>query len=344
MKQMVAVVGAGSWATALAIQLANKGHTVKMWSRNEETVREINNEHQNNKYLEGITIPQNITCSGDYKEVLSGCQYVLYGVPSHSFREVIKMTLPYLSQRAVVINAAKGIEEQTLKRMSDVFNEETDGGGDKSYVVLSGPSHAEEVALNIPTALVVASKDMKSAQGVQELFMSDYMRVYTNPDVVGVELGGSLKNIIALGTGIADGLGFGDNTKAALMTRGLAEITRLGEAMGASPMTFAGLAGVGDLIVTCTSMHSRNRRAGIAIGKGKSMDEAVQSVRMVVEGVRTTRAAKGLAARYGVEMPITEHIYKVLYEGHSPREAVMSLMGRSGKPEIEEVALLNWQS
>ncbi|MBM7854631.1 glycerol-3-phosphate dehydrogenase (NAD(P)+) [Desulfohalotomaculum tongense] len=342
MGETIAVVGAGSWATALSIQLAKNGHYVKMWGRNTLAVDEINNNRENKKYLPGVTIPDNVRCTTDLEEAVSGSRVVLYGVPSHTFREVLKNTLPFLAKDSTVINAAKGIEENSLKRMSEVFVEETGSREKSRYVTLSGPSHAEEVGRDIPTALVAASWDIKRAEYVQGLFMSDSMRVYTNTDVVGVELGGSLKNIIALGTGIADGLGFGDNTKAALMTRGLAEMTRLGKAMGASPLTFAGLTGVGDLIVTCTSMHSRNRRAGIEIGRGKSLEEAVKSVRMVVEGVRTTKAAKKLAAVHEVEMPITEQTYNVLFKGFSAREAVMNLMGRDSKPELEEVALVNW--
>ncbi|MEG6616241.1 NAD(P)H-dependent glycerol-3-phosphate dehydrogenase [Peptococcaceae bacterium 1198_IL3148] len=342
MQQSIAVIGAGSWATALAVQLARNGHNVKMWARNNDTVNDINRNRQNKNYLPGVTIPNNVRCSNDIGDVLIDTNAVLFGVPSHSFREVIKMAQPMIPQNGLVINVAKGIEENTLKRMSEVFIEETSEADGDRYVVLSGPSHAEEVGQDLPTAVVVASRSAKAAKYVQKLFMSGSMRVYTNPDVIGVELGGALKNIIALSTGVADGLGFGDNAKAALMTRGLAEISRLGVAMGALPLTFAGLAGVGDLIVTCTSMHSRNRRAGIEIGKGKTLAEAVETVRMVVEGVRTTKAAKALAAKYQVEMPITEETYRVLFEDFSAREGVMNLMGRSGKAEIEEAAMLKW--
>ncbi|MTI79325.1 MAG: NAD(P)H-dependent glycerol-3-phosphate dehydrogenase [Firmicutes bacterium] len=342
MRKTVAVVGAGSWATALAVQLAKNGHDIKMWARSDSAVDEINNHRENKKYLPGVVIPNNIKCSTDLEEVSTATETVLYGVPSHAFRKVLKDTLPYISTNSTVINVAKGIEQDTLKRMAEVFTEEASSKNEERFVTLSGPSHAEEVGKDIPTALVAASRDVKRAEYVQGLFMSDSVRVYTNPDVVGVELGGALKNIIALGTGIADGLEFGDNTKAALMTRGLAEMTRLGKAMGALPLTFAGLAGVGDLIVTCTSMHSRNRRAGILIGQGKSREEAVESVRMVVEGIRTTKAAKKLAAIHEVEMPITEQTYNVLFEGYSSRDAVMNLMGRDSKPEIEEVATANW--
>ncbi len=342
MKKTVAVIGAGSWGTALAIQLANKGYNVKMWARNENIVNTINEQRENIRYLPGVNLPKNLTASTDLPTVLAEADAVLYSVPSHAFRETLVKTLPSLPENAVIINAAKGIEEDSLKRMSEVFSEEAGSEQLNRYVVLSGPSHAEEVGLSIPTAIVAASKNMGRAEYVQDLFTSNVMRIYTNPDVVGVELGGALKNIIALATGIADGLQFGDNTKAALMTRGLAEITRLGVAMGAMPLTFAGLSGLGDLIVTCTSMHSRNRRAGIEIGKGKTLEQALSSVQMVVEGVRTTKAAKTLAARLNIEMPITEHTYKVLYENYPPREAVMDLMGRSSKPELEEVALVKW--
>lgn len=348
MQQTVAIVGAGSWGTALAVQLAKKGHIVKIWARDDRVVNDINNLRENRSYLPGVTMPENVKCSADIVAVLANCQVVLYGVPSHAFRDMLKITLPFVPKNIPLVNLAKGIaavkdqKEPNFKRMQEVFTEEVAAGEQHRYVVLSGPSHAEEVGRDIPTALVVASPDIKRAEYVQNLFMSANLRVYTNPDVVGVELGGALKNIIALSAGIAEGLGFGDNTKAALMTRGLAEIIRLGMAMGAAPLTFAGLTGVGDLIVTCSSMYSRNRRAGIAIGKGQTVAEAVKSVRMVVEGVRTTKAARWLAARYQVEMPITEQTYQVLFNNFSPRQAVMNLMGRSSKPEMEEVALLKW--
>lgn len=342
MPQTVAVVGAGSWATALAVQLARNGHTVRMWARGARTVQEITELKVNTEYLPGVILPENVSCSDDLAATLSGVDTVLFGVPSHAFRKILSTSLPLMSATVPIINVAKGIEENSLKRMYEVFVEETNGQNNGRYVVLSGPSHAEEVGRDLPTAVVVASNCEKTAQYVQNLFMSGSMRVYTNSDVIGVELGGSLKNIIALATGVADGLGFGDNTKAALMTRGLAEMTRLGIAMGALPLTFAGLAGVGDLIVTCTSMHSRNRRAGIAIGQGQTVEEALKSVRMVVEGVRTTKAAKALAAEYQVEMPITEEAYRVLFENYPAREGVMNLMGRIGKAETDETTMLKW--
>lgn len=332
----VAIVGAGSWATALAQVLAQNDHSVVLWSRRKELAQLIN-EGENSRYLPGIKLHSGIAADTDLEKVLQGAVAVVFGVPSHSFRELLKSSLPYLKDDTVVINVAKGLEESSLLRLSEVFAEEAGSAALGRYTVLSGPSHAEEVGRNIPTALVAASQEMATAEYVQDLFMSQDFRVYTNPDIIGVELGGALKNIIALGTGIADGLEFGDNTKAAMMTRGLAEITRLGYSMGANLLTFAGLAGVGDLIVTCTSMHSRNRRCGIEIGRGKTLQQAVESVQMVVEGVRTTKVAYQLAKRQGVEMPITDQTYKVLFENLSPREAVLNLMGRGKKLEVEEI-------
>lgn len=338
MSKKIGVLGAGSWATALSVLLAKKGYQVRMWSRRPDLAGEINNFRENSRYLPGVAVPPGIEVSVEMEYVLREPEAVVFGVPSHAFRDVVRTAIPYIPNGAVLVNVAKGIEEQSLCRLSRVFAEEAGQDMLQRFVVLSGPSHAEEVGREVPTAVVVASSSMESAEYVQDLFMGETFRVYTNPDVVGVELGGALKNIIALGTGIADGLGFGDNTKAALMTRGLAEISRLGIAMGANPLTFAGLAGVGDLIVTCTSMHSRNRRAGMAIGRGRSLEEALAEVKMVVEGVRTTRAARRLAERHAVEMPITEQIYRVLFEGLSPIEAVGNLMTRGKTHEMEEVA------
>lgn len=334
----VAMVGAGSWATALAQVLAQNNNAVFLWARREELAQLIN-KGENKRYLPGIQLHSNISADTDLERVLQGAEVVVFSAPSHSFRELLQKSLPYLKKETQIINVAKGLEESTLLRLSEVFASEAGDEALERYTVLSGPSHAEEVGRNIPTALVAASREIKTAEYVQDLFMSQDFRVYTNPDVVGVELGGALKNIIALGTGIADGLGYGDNTKAAMMTRGLAEITRLGYSMGANLLTFAGLAGVGDLIVTCTSMHSRNRRCGMEIGRGKTLEEAVESVQMVVEGVRTTKVAYELAKRQGVEMPITDQTYKVLFENLSPREAVLNLMGRGRKEESEEISL-----
>lgn len=338
MNELIGVIGAGSWATALAVLLAKKGCRVKMWARRPEIVEQINTTRENSRYLPGVAIPPNIEATIDLERALRHCLMVVYGVPAQAFRDVVRQTLPFLEKDAIYINTAKGIEETTLCRMSAAFAQEAGAARLERYVVLSGPSHAEEVGRALPTAVVVASSRLETAEYVQELFMDESFRVYTNPDVVGVELGGALKNIIALGTGIAEGLSFGDNTKAALMTRGLAEITRLGVIMGANPITFAGLAGLGDLIVTCTSAHSRNRRAGIAIGRGSTVEQALDLVGMVVEGVRTTRAARRLFTRYDAEMPITEQIYRVLFEGLSPGAAVNNLMRRGRTHEMEEVA------
>lgn len=334
----VAVIGAGSWATALAQVLAQKNNTVHLCARR-QALADLINSGENSRYLPGIPLNSNISADTDMEKVLSQAEAVIFGVPSHCFRDLLRESLPYISKGATVVNVAKGLEESSLLRLSEVYADEAGEEALERYVVLSGPSHAEEVGRNIPTAVVAASREIPAAEYIQDLFMSKEFRVYTNQDLVGVELGGALKNIIALGTGIADGLGFGDNTKAAMMTRGLAEMTRLGMSMGASFLTFSGLTGVGDLIVTCTSMHSRNRRCGIEIGRGKSLEEAVESVKMVVEGVRTAKVAWHLAQQEGVEMPITEQIYQVLFEKQSPRVGVMNLMGRGKKLELEEIAL-----
>ncbi|MCL0101330.1 NAD(P)H-dependent glycerol-3-phosphate dehydrogenase [Peptococcaceae bacterium] len=338
----IAVIGAGSWGTAVAVQLAKQGYKVNVWAREEKVVREINSFRENKTYLPEAIIPDGVWCSSDITEVLKNSEVIFYAVPSHVFKDVLEMTYPLL-KNGIVVNLAKGFvevcdgERNTFRRMYEIFYDIFKNRC--NYVVLSGPGHAEEVVRDVPTALVSASYDMKYAEYVQSLFEGSNIRVYTSPDVLGVELGGALKNIIAISTGIADGLGFGDNTRAALITRGLAEMTRLGKAMGANPVTFSGLSGLGDLIVTCSSIHSRNRKAGIAIGKGKSVKEAVRSVGMVVEGIRATKAAKWLAHEYKVDMPITEQTYKVLFENFSPRNCVMNLLRRKTKAEMEESAI-----
>lgn len=333
-EERIAILGAGSWGTALAFHLAGKGSSPVLWSHRHDQVNEISAARKNQAYLPDVTLPHNVGITGDIEKALKESPVVISAVPSHAFRDVITKAMPFINEGSILINAAKGIDENTLQRMSEIYCG-IPGSQKAKYVILSGPSHAEEVSLGMPTAVVVASDDGGSAVKAQDVLMSGDFRVYTNDDVTGVELGGALKNIIALGTGISDGLGFGDNTKAALMTRGLAEITRLGVALKANPMTFAGLAGLGDLIVTCTSMHSRNRRAGIEIGRGKSPKEALASIQMVVEGFRTTRAAYRLSLEKGVDMPITRQIYGVLYQGESAMEAVVALMGRGKRNEIE---------
>ena len=328
----IGVIGAGSWGTALALTLANKGHQVKIWDVNKEHVQELRDNRENVRYLPGIKFPETLQPVDTVAEAIEDARMVLFSVPAQHFRSALDNALPYISQDMIVVNVAKGIEQKTLKRMSEIAHDKM---ANMKYVVLSGPSHAEEVGKAMPTTVVVASNDIKLAEYVQDIFMTDSFRVYTSSDVVGVELGGALKNIIALGAGISDGIGFGDNAKAALMTRGNVEITRLGVKLGADVHTFAGLAGVGDLIVTCTSMHSRNRRCGIMIGEGMKPEDATKEVGMVVEGMFTAEAAYELAKREGVEMPITESIYAVI-KGHiDAKTAVTQLMTRDKKQESE---------
>jgi glycerol-3-phosphate dehydrogenase (NAD(P)+) len=333
-----AVLGAGSWGTALARLLALKTDAVYLWDVIPESAAELRELRENRRYLPGVAIPPNVVVTNDLAESVRGAELVVLAVPSHAVREVGGRLKPLLPPAATIVNVAKGIETDTLLRMSQVI-EDVLGATASRLVTLSGPSHAEEVGREIPTTVVVASQSTLAAEQVQDWFMTPRFRVYTNPDLIGVELGGALKNIIALCAGISDGLGFGDNTKAALMTRGLAEMARLGVAMGANPLTFAGLAGLGDLVVTCTSPHSRNRRAGIALGQGKPLDQVLTEVGMVVEGVRTTRAAYNLARHYEVEMPITVEAYRILFEGQEPSVGVANLMLRGKTHEVEEVAL-----
>lgn len=341
----IAVLGGGGWGTALACLLAGKGHPVRLWARRAEHAAALDAARENVRYLPGVRIPEGVVVKASLTEVLDFADVVVFAVPSHAFREVLRTALPAVPSAACIVNVAKGIEETTLQRLSEVFAAEAGREALDRYAVLSGPSHAEEAGRCQPTAIVSASHNQETAELVQDLFMTPFFRVYTNDDVVGVELGGALKNIIALGTGICEGIGFGDNAKAALMTRGLAEITRLGVRLGANPLTFAGLTGLGDLIVTCTSMHSRNRRAGIEIGRGKSLKEALAAVGMVVEGVKTTSAARSLAQNLGVQMPITTEIHRVLFEGLAPIEAAQNLLGRARTHEIEEVCRIkvSWE-
>ncbi|WP_123040819.1 NAD(P)H-dependent glycerol-3-phosphate dehydrogenase [Cohnella candidum] len=337
-RKQTAVLVAGSWGTALARVLADNGHDVRLWTRNPEQVEEINLHRTNARYLPNAELPTGIRAMTGLNEVLASAELVLFVAPSSAMREVARAAAPYLEPEALVVHATKGFETDTLKRMSTVLAEEL-GRDEDNVVCLSGPSHAEEVIIRHPTTVVVASGNPTCAEAVQDFFMNEaYFRVYTNPDVIGVETSGAVKNIIALGAGLSDGLGFGDNAKAALITRGLAEIARLGAAMGANPLTFAGLAGIGDLIATCTSRHSRNWRAGSLLAQGLPVEEVLKRIGMVVEGIRTTKFAHELAARYGVEMPITEQLYAVLFEGKTPESAVGDLMGRVRTHEIEEIA------
>lgn len=337
MKKKIAVLGAGSWGTALAGLLGSKDYSVYLWGRPEDGVLEIEKYRENRRYLPGVILPETVSLTIDIREAVTGASVVVISVPSQAVREVTLNCKPWLGRRAVIVNTAKGLELGTHLRMSQVVAEILGENKSDRYAVLSGPSHAEEVGQGMPTAVVSASRCKRTAFLVQEVFMSSNFRVYTNPDVAGVELGGALKNIIALASGIAEGLGFGDNTKAALLTRGLSEIARMGAAMGARTQTFAGLSGIGDLVVTCNSRHSRNRRAGILIGQGKKLKEALEEVGMVVEGVTTTRAAYELARRIKVTMPITRATYEVLFRNKDPLEAVSELMRRRRKHEIEEI-------
>ncbi|AZB43352.1 NAD(P)H-dependent glycerol-3-phosphate dehydrogenase [Bacillus sp. FJAT-42376] len=333
----IALLGAGSWGTALSLVLADNGHNVWLWSHRKELAEEINAQKQNLKYLPGIELPDGITASADLEAVLEGARTIIIAVPSKAIREVLGQVREIILEPVTIVHVCKGIEPDSLKRISEIISEEIPGEWLKDLVVLSGPSHAEEVSLRHPTTVTSSSDNLEAAEFVQELFMNQQFRVYTNPDLVGVEIGGALKNVIALAAGITDGLGYGDNAKAALITRGLAEIARLGSVMGGNPLTFSGLTGIGDLIVTCTSVHSRNWRAGNMLGKGHDLEEVLNSMGMVVEGVRTTKAAYQLAEKYKVNMPIAEALYHVLFHQQSPKKAVDSLMGRGKTHEMEDL-------
>ncbi|WP_409251188.1 NAD(P)H-dependent glycerol-3-phosphate dehydrogenase [Bacillus sp. SCS-153A] len=335
--QTITVLGAGSWGTALAMVLADNGHTVNLWGHNAVQMDEINSKHTNEKYLKNIELPEGIKGYSDLDEALKGTGTVILAVPTKAVREVLQRVKNAVSSPLTIVHVSKGIEPDTLMRISEMIKEEMDEATLKDVVVLSGPSHAEEVSLRHPTTVTVSSENMEAAEHIQDLFMNQSFRVYTNPDVVGVEIGGALKNIIALAAGITDGLGYGDNAKAALITRGLAEIARLGSKMGANPLTFSGLTGIGDLIVTCTSVHSRNWRAGNQLGKGKNLQNVLEEMGMVVEGVRTTKAAYQLAEKYNVQMPITQALYDVLFNDVPPKQAVDSLMGRMKTHEMEDL-------
>ncbi|MDD2190691.1 MAG: NAD(P)H-dependent glycerol-3-phosphate dehydrogenase [Eubacteriales bacterium] len=330
----IAVIGGGSWGTALAISLSTAGHTINLWDIDKTHLDELTENRENIRYLPGIKFPDKLQISFSVEEAADGTDIVLFSVPAQHFRSALDGAIPYLKPEMILVNVAKGIEQKSLKRMSEIAFDKLP---DARYVVVSGPSHAEEVGLGLPTTVVAASDELDLAETIQDVFMSERLRVYTNSDMIGVELGGALKNIIALGAGVSDGMGYGDNAKAALMTRGITEIARLGLKLGANLSTFSGLTGIGDLIVTCTSMHSRNRRCGILIGEGMRPSEATKKVGMVVEGMYTTEAAYQLAQQVGVEMPITEQIYQVINEKIDAREAVKSLMGRQKKHETEDL-------
>ncbi|HEY8350309.1 MAG TPA: NAD(P)H-dependent glycerol-3-phosphate dehydrogenase [Clostridiales bacterium] len=332
MGRKVSVLGAGSMGTAVSVMLAGNGHNVLMWSLYKDEVDMINELREQKDKLPGVTVPESVRCTNDLEEAVRFSDICILVIPSQKVRENVR-AIASLKYRPLVISCfSKGLEKGSGLRMSEVIKEELP---DVTVVAMSGPCHAEELSKGIPTAYVAASGSRKAAEMIQDLFMSPMFRVYTNPDIIGVELGGAIKNVIALCAGISDGLGYGDNTKAALMTRGIAEMSRLGCAMGAKRETFSGLAGIGDLIVTCTSMHSRNRRAGILIGKGMPVDKALEEVKMVVEGVYTTEPVYNLSKKLGIRMPITAEAYAILFEGKDPGSAVSALMSRDRTCEHE---------
>lgn len=330
----ISVMGAGSWGTALAILLNNNGHQVILWSALGNEVELLRKTRENPAKLPGVKIPEGILITKDEKLAMDQPDVMILAVPSPYTRSTAKRLAPYVRQGQIIVNVAKGIEEKTLMTLSEIIEQEIPCA---DVCVLSGPSHAEEVSRGLPTTCVVSSHKKATAEYLQEIFMSPVFRVYTTPDILGVELGGALKNVIALAAGTADGLGYGDNTKAALITRGIAEIGRLGVKMGAKAETFAGLSGIGDLIVTCASVHSRNRKAGYLMGKGYTMKQAMDEVKMVVEGVYSAKAAKELAEKYEVEMPIVDEVNKILFEDKSAADAVIDLMLRDKKVEISSL-------
>jgi len=337
----IAVLGAGGWGTALSVMCCKYGHNVSLWSPFEEEIENIRRDGEHVKLLTGVPVPPEINLSSSIGD-LTGSDVFVLAVPSFAVRETARLLRGVLLDGDTVVNVAKGLEEVSLKRLSQVIGEELPGA---KVVALSGPSHAEEVSRGVPTTVVAASKDRQAAVFVQDTFMNPTFRIYANPDIVGVELGGALKNIIALAAGICDGLSLGDNAKAALMTRGITEMARLGVALGGNSQTFAGLTGIGDLIVTCTSIHSRNHRAGVYIGQGMTAAQAIEKVGMTVEGYSTTHTAYILAQKTGIEMPIVNECYHVLFENKDPNNAIRDLMRRSKKHEIEDawVEEIRWE-
>lgn len=329
----IGIIGSGSWGIALAVLLYHNGHEVTVWSALPEEIKEMKKTHSHHTLPE-LSLPDDMSFTKDMEEVMAGKDLLVTAVPSVYIRSTAQKMNPFCRYGQVVVNVSKGIEEATLMTLSEILEEELPMA---DVAVLSGPSHAEEVSRGLPTTCVAGARTRKTAEYIQGIFMSKVFRVYTSPDILGIELGGALKNVIALAAGIADGLGYGDNTKAALITRGIAEISRLGMAMGGKPQTFNGLSGIGDLIVTCASMHSRNRRAGILIGQGKSTDEAVKEVQMVVEGIYSAKAALALAKKYQVSLPIVEQVNKVLFDGKTAAAAVNDLMLRDKTIESSDL-------
>ena len=326
----VGVLGAGSWGTALSVLLLDNGHQVTVWSIDENEVKMLSEKREHELKLPGVKLPDDMVITGDLEQTVKGKDFLVLAVPSPFTRSTARKMSPFVAEGQIIVDVAKGIEESTLLTLSRQIEQEIPQA---DVAVLSGPSHAEEVGRRLPTTCVIGAKTRKTAEYLQSMFISNVFRVYTSPDILGIELGGSLKNVIALAAGIADGLGYGDNTKAALITRGIAEIARLGVKMGGKIETFTGLTGIGDLIVTCASVHSRNRKAGYLIGQGMSMKEAMDEVKMVVEGVYSAKAAAKLAKKYDVRMPIVDEVNAVLFEGKSPADAVNDLMMRESRSE-----------
>ncbi|HYO46583.1 MAG TPA: NAD(P)H-dependent glycerol-3-phosphate dehydrogenase [Gemmatimonadota bacterium] len=331
-----AVVGGGSWGTALAKVLASKGQAVRLWVRDPDLARTIERCRENPRYLAGVRLDGPIRATSDLEDALTGTSLVVSALPSHVVRSVIAEAAPHITQEAIIVSASKGIEEGSLKRMTEVLGDVLGRGSASRLAVLSGPSFAAEVCRGAPTAVTVAAEDPEVADAVREAFFASRFRVYTSDDVVGVELGGAVKNVVAIATGIADGLEYGHNARAALITRGLAEISRLGTALGGQRLTFMGLAGLGDLVLTCTSELSRNRTVGLRLGRGEVLETILAEMRQVAEGVRSTRSVRDLAARIEVEMPIVEQVYEMLYHAKSPQVVVEELMTRESKPEFQQ--------
>lgn len=331
------VIGAGSWGTALARVLAKNGHQVTVWSIMEDEIAMLKEKHEHELKLPGVKLPDSIYYTTDLKEAVENKEMLVLAVPSPFTRSTAKSMAPFVKEGQLIVNVAKGIEDVTYMTLTDIIDEEIPGA---VAAVLSGPSHAEEVGKDMPTTLVAGAFKKETAEYIQNAFMCDFIRVYTSPDVLGIELGGALKNVVALAAGIADGLGCGDNTKAALITRGIAEIARLGVAMGGKLESFTGLTGIGDLIVTCSSMHSRNRKAGMLIGQGYTMEAAMDEVKMVVEGVYSAKAAAGLSKKYQVSMPIVQEVNDILFGGKAASEAVKDLMFRDKRREANS---LTWE-
>lgn len=330
----IAVLGAGSWGIASSVLLSSNGHQVTLWEFDHLEMTKLSQEREHKQKLPGIIIPKEIKITDDLTSATLGAEMLALALPSHTVREVAKKLAELNLADPVIVNLAKGIENDTLCRMSEILKEELPSNLHDKIVTLSGPSHAEEVSKKIPTTVVVAGFQEEIAKKIQQTFMNPYFRVYTNSDIIGVELGGSLKNVIAIASGICDGMGLGDNSRGALITRGLAEIVRLGEQLGAKRETFAGLSGLGDLVTTCISKYSRNRFVGEQIGKGRTLDQVLKEMTMVAEGVKTTESAYQLSVRHKVEMPITEQVYKVLFENKQPQRAIAELMTRDPKSEI----------